>query len=450
MADNYDAAWPEGYQPGAYDPVVEVRTQAASAFVQQPGYKSWVSTYEAGRQDDATAAFRAQRTKRSNLDLIPENKGEDLLGLGSFYNYPISRLLGCTREQYRLIHNDPKHYSGGGGKKRRHRGDDADIALGATAYEVKKVETGKGKIAEMPGEKWLGKPPFRSLMSGASGRGKTTLFAHLYTHCIAPYFDVVILFTPNYVLDDSYRTLDKVRIPDKVHETFTDELFREIIEEARKHVPKVTREDGSVDRVKAKRLEFSTNDLPSVFVGIDDNAFNRDTQKNSYYFEMVIMMGRHHNISVMNLTQKYNKLSRTYRCNVSSLFLFGTENGGELDDMADEHSSTFLTARQFKKMFNDATCENPWNFLSIRCAAPINDMFHKGLNGKIDLSGYFDNENVTFASDAMIAKIEEGKGDDASKKPVKFESKWIPPGRVKGPAKVRPVKLLNMLNSLGY
>lgn len=452
MADNYDAAWPDGYQPGAYDPAVTVHTADPRSFVHSK-FSGNANSYVAGHQDDATREFRALKTKRTNLDMIPEHQSEVLLGGGDFLSYPAIQMLGCTREQYRLIHNDgAPNRRLGGTKKRRHRGDDAPTKLGADAEEVKKVETGKVKIAEMPGEKWLGRPPFRSMISGASGRGKTTLFSHLYTHCIAPYFDVIILFTPNYVLDDSYRTLDKVRIPDKVFETFTESQFETIIEDARKHVPTVTREDGSVDHAKVKTLQFSTNDLPSVFVGIDDNAFNRDMQKFSYYFEIVIMMGRHLNISVMNLTQKYNKLSRTYRSNVSSLFLFGTENGGELDDMAEEHSSTLLTARQFKKMFNDVTCENPWDFLSIRSGVPISEMFHKGLNGDIDISQYFEGESATFASAEMIGKLKEpGKQPSADEKaPKKFESKWIPPGRVKGPAKVRDPKLTNFFKSLGY
>lgn len=365
--------------------------------------------YASEHGESAAQSFRAlaSSTKRSNLDMIQDVR--DPQTLLEDYQFNMLAQTQYGREMYAPFSTEHEQT---GRKKAKHIAPPTPCSVPTDAFNVKEVKTGKTDIPPIMGEKWIGKVPFRGMMSGASGRGKTTLGVHLYNHFYADYFDEIWMWTPNFVLDDSYRSLK--RPPTRVYEKFHPSQLKDLIERARKKVPTVTRPDGTVDKKKLERLKYSTNDLPSVLIWLDDMAM--DAMQDDYFINMLACLARHLNISIMNLVQKYNKASRTFRTNLTVLFVFGTENSGELDDLAAEHTGGVLNPKQFKRMFNDVTGKHPWDFLTIMTAAPATEVFREGLNKIVDLSPYFDNINpdTVVASDRVMQQI-RGKAKPKTK-----------------------------------
>ena len=82
----------------------------------------------------------------------------------------------------------------------------------ANPLKVSVFSTNKSKVATRPlhEEHVVPKHPFRMILSGASGSGKTNLLLHLLTtkDIYKDYFDVIIICSPTAgKLDDSYNAL---------------------------------------------------------------------------------------------------------------------------------------------------------------------------------------------------------------------------------------------------
>lgn len=409
-------------------------------------------SYEAQHGEQATHAFRqlASSTKRSNLDMIQDVR--DPQHLLEDYQFNVLAAVNHGRELYAPFSTDGTSHASKRQKVKHIASSEPmpDDMLPDECFDVKEVKTGKVDIPKIKGEKWIGKVPFRAMMSGASGRGKTTLAIHLYNHFFADYFDEIWLWTPNFVLDDSYRSFK--RPPTRVFEKFHPSQLKDLIERARAKVPSVTKPDGTIDLRKLNKLKFSTNDLPSVLLWLDDMAM--DTMQDDYFLNMLACLARHLNMSIINLVQKYNKASRTFRTNLTTLYVFGTENSGELDDLAAEHTGGVLNMRQFKRMFNDVTGKHPWDFMTIMTAAPATEVFREGLNKIIDLSPYFDNINADtcVASDRVIQEVKQ-KGQKRKKRDANNDDdeeedkpKWKKPGQLKGSGRLSDGEIFTLLS----
>lgn len=60
--------------------------------------------------------------------------------------------------------------------------------------KVKPVPDDKQKLPKNDGHEYVGRHPFRAILSGESGTGKTTLLIHLLNKFYAPYFDRIYIF----------------------------------------------------------------------------------------------------------------------------------------------------------------------------------------------------------------------------------------------------------------
>ncbi len=298
--------------------------------------------------------------------------------------------------------------------------------------KIPEVETKKNEIPQMATAKWTGKVPFRQALVGASGSGKTTELIFLWNEVYSHYFDEIWLWTPNFVLDDAYRSLK--RQPDRVFTRFDVSQFQELIDRARNLVPEVADKNGKLNLKKLQELDFSTNDLPSVWVVLDDMVLNGNAMKAVEFHEFALL-GRHINVSTTTLSQQYNKLPKPVRINQSMLCLFATENAQELDDMASEHSGGVLNPRQWKKMFNDLTSTNKWDFITIMTTAVPEERFRKGLAEIVDIAPYFDGTDAAQqqVSEKLLKRIqssskgsEESKDDNAN---VFKAPGWLGPAR---------------------
>lgn len=96
---------------------------------------------------------------------------------------------------------------------------------------------------------------------------------------------------------------------------------------------------------------------PNVLVYMDDLGFtNKLRDKKGGFIDKLLCNGRHINISVIVIVQKYTQLSPTTRCNLTGAIIFNMMTDKDLEMITDDHC--YLTDRKaFKKMYRENTRE---------------------------------------------------------------------------------------------
>jgi len=83
-------------------------------------------------------------------------------------------------------------------------------------------------------------------------------------------------------------------------------------------------------------------------------------------------------LSVWILSQRYNELPLTFRCNMNSFIIFRTDNKRELDNIKDELMGDLTKEQQ------DEVLKTAWNkkysFLYIRMNKPTNEKYYQRFN----------------------------------------------------------------------
>lgn len=230
---------------------------------------------------------------------------------------------------------------------------------GAGEFKIEPVKDDKQRLPKNPAWEWVGKHPFRAIVSGDSSSGKTTFSLNCLNKWHRKYFDELWVWSPNYHIDSSWRALTW-----KPTHVFTE--FNEADVEKLHHQQRTAIDTKGVLGSK------------KVLVLIDDMLNDRDAMQ-SKSMEVFNTIGRHLNISTMVLVQKLNKLSLTSRTNASNLFLFHSSNLKESKAIVDEQCSQLLIPEYFLKMYNEATTRHKYGFLSINHQADPKDVYRYDL-----------------------------------------------------------------------
>jgi len=210
-----------------------------------------------------------------------------------------------------------------------------------------------------------------SYIVGSAGSGKSSLFLAML--CSRPtkkkpneprfyykYFDRI------YLCSNSLQSLplDKLNLNEnRIHNKFSDEILNSIIE--------TERED-----------EENNNCL----LVLDDCI--KQLKKNSDELCKVILNRRHiltnpegegcAGLSVFILSQRYNELPLTFRCNTSSIYLFRTDNRKELECIKDELMAD-LTKEQQNEVLKLAW-KDKYSFLLILNNRPTGERYYQRFN----------------------------------------------------------------------
>jgi len=140
------------------------------------------------------------------------------------------------------------------------------------------------------------KHPFRLLVVGVSGSGKTVLVTHLVRTVYKGYFDRVVIFSPTAENDPAYKGLTKKR-------DFKKELKGEDLEQLFQTQKNKVKAQG---KVHAPRMLIIFDDI------IADAKFMNTTA-----FQKAFYQSRHHNISIILNSQSYMRMPRSPRLNVT-------------------------------------------------------------------------------------------------------------------------------------
>lgn len=247
--------------------------------------------------------------------------------------------------------------------------DPVPLRTGLAALEILPLKDDKQKLPENPAHELVGKHPFRSLISGDSHSGKTTMLINVLNNLWGPYFDKIVIWTPNYKVDSTWRNFRYDKDNKKV-KAFTswDEAEAEKIW------------DEQAATVKNRGVLAA----PKMFWLVDDMVNEREVM-HSPVLKRAYSQGRHNNLSVGISVQKYNAADRMMRTNANMLHLFRASNRGEFETIYKEHGDHSIGHRGFAAVYDFAT-KPEFGFLTINKRAKPDEIYRSKLNELIPIT----------------------------------------------------------------
>ena len=204
--------------------------------------------------------------------------------------------------------------------------------------------------------------PYRLLITGGSGTGKTNALLNLLAH--QDDLDKIYLYAKD-PYEDKYQYLIKKRQ-----------------DAGKKHVNN-----------RNAFIEYSS-DINDVYNNIDDYNPKKDRKIVIIFDDMIaeklpkqvtelFIRGRKMNITLIFITQSYFKVPKDIRLNATHYYIMKIPNKRELTSIATNHSSD-IDFKDFKKIYHDAT-KDRYSFLVIDTTLPSDDVrrFRKNITVNI-------------------------------------------------------------------
>ena len=240
--------------------------------------------------------------------------------------------------------------------------------------KIIKFDTNKSKIKVRPLQEQniIPKHPFRLMLVGRSGSGKSMNLVNLMTrpHMYgrtkkdnpkSHYFDLIFLFSPTAEGGDDL--VDHLELPENRIVT-NQSKFAPVLN----HI--LQTQKGLIEKgglLKSPKICLIFDDCQSAerFLKSED-------------FVKIFIAGRHYNISVICCGQSWTKFSRVTRLNASNIMLYPS-SGSEVDLLCDEFCPPNKNKKQFRELIQHATNE-PYQFLHINNQTSIKDRYRKNLD----------------------------------------------------------------------
>lgn len=211
------------------------------------------------------------------------------------------------------------------------------------------------------------KVPFRLLLSGASGSGKTNVARWMldkhYVRGQGSWFHRIVLFSPTAEIDPIWKDLKGLKKKDRMTECSAAKLDR-ILKDCEKQTKSAGKEKG-------KHTLILLDDV------IAESKFIH-----SGPFLAAFIRARHFNCSVIVMTQSYVKIPRSARIQASHIIMFPSQTT-EIERLYSEYGPHNMKKRDFFKMVVEATTatpSEPFPFIYIDRQAPIEKRFRRNLD----------------------------------------------------------------------
>ena len=224
--------------------------------------------------------------------------------------------------------------------------------------------TNENRIKHNPNWPYIPDHPYRILIIGGSGSGKTNALLNLINN--QPDIDKIYLYAKD-PYEDKYQFLIKKR------ENIGLKHFND---------PKAFIEYSNDMHDVYKNIDHYNPDKENkILIVFDDMIADMINNKklNSVVTELFIR-GRKLNISLVFITQSYFKVPKDVRLNTSHFFIMKIPDKRELQQIAINHSSDINT-KDFIEIYRKCT-DKPYSFLVIDTTLPSNNplRFRKNLN----------------------------------------------------------------------
>jgi len=292
-------------------------------------------------------------------------------------------------------------------KKKKNENKKSFLQIG-----VAKTSKSKIKLSGIMKSEVLMPHPFRAVISGASGSGKSNLLLDLLTckNKYHGYFDLCFVISPTCsTLDDSYSLLIKKMKKSKTKLFIINEPTAEQVEHIMTLNKEIIEEQGLVKS-------------PKILI-IYDDIISYKKFMNSKAFLQSFIASRHYNASVIIATQKFKSVPRTCRVQASSIFYFrGTHSEDEA--LCEDYCPPKYNKKEFMGILNHAT-RIPYSFLFINNHVGFRTRYRECLHTILTLDRFEeqekndDNKNSDDSSDDDEGDDDEGdegdEGDDSDK-----------------------------------
>ena len=224
--------------------------------------------------------------------------------------------------------------------------------------------TNENKINHNPNWPYTPDHPYRILIIGGSGSGKTNALLNLINN--QPDIDKIYLYAKD-PYEDKYQFLINKRESIGLKHFNDPKAFTEYSND----MHDVYKNINDYNPDKENKILIVFNDM------IADMIYNK--KLNSIVTELFIR-GRKLNISLAFITQSYYKVPKDVRLNTSHIFIAKIPNKRELQQIAINHSSDINT-KDFIEIYRKCT-DKPYSFLVIDTTLPSNNplRFRKNLN----------------------------------------------------------------------
>jgi ABC-type oligopeptide transport system ATPase subunit len=219
------------------------------------------------------------------------------------------------------------------------------------------------------------KHPFRLLLVGSSGSGKSVVASHLLRNVYAGYFDRLIIFSPTAEEDPAYRGITK-------RQDYRKELVpREI--------------DNLFQTQKSKVKAYGKAKAPRMCILFDD-VIAENKFMNTPAFMKCFFQSRHGSISVILCAQSYMRVPRSARLNATDLILFPASES-EIIRIAKEYTPPHTKQKQFEELIKHATREK-YSFLYIATLADEGQKYRRKFEAYLELNSSTNEDPETVSS----------------------------------------------------
>lgn len=203
--------------------------------------------------------------------------------------------------------------------------------------------------------------PFRMLMVGGSGSGKTNVLLLLTLLYLV--YDKLYVYT-KHIHQEKYKLLQQL-----IKNIESNEDLKEIGD-----FPIATFADNIKSIVPLEKMDEKKDNI----IIFDDFI----TEKNQNQIVDMFVRGRHKNASVIYLTQSYWSTPRDIRINCTHFLLFRSANNRDINMILGDHCSD-MDKDEFKRLYNEATQEQFSFFYIDKDAKDKSMKFRKNFDGKL-------------------------------------------------------------------
>lgn len=215
---------------------------------------------------------------------------------------------------------------------------------GLTVDEVKVNKKRKNSIKCHP---LLPQPPFMLLMAAPRFSGKTNLLIKMLIDddMYCKKFDEIFIWSKSFHNDEKWKAInfDEDYVEEHVFKTYNEAQVQNLFE-----------------NIQEESIENPRNVL---FIFDDMMGDNILSSGRIQTIDRLASTGRHFDISVAVIFQKFMKFSPTTRENATNVVIFEQKNSTALEQIASEYKGS-MTLPDFFKVYNFATNE-PFSFLHI-------------------------------------------------------------------------------------
>jgi hypothetical protein len=230
--------------------------------------------------------------------------------------------------------------------------------------KLREYDTKQSKYSMVP------QVPFRSVVLGPSGTGKTILLQNMILDIYRDCFSRIYIFSPSIEVDSTWLPVKQyIEKYMNVQNTKEEPIYFDHYDPQNLHNI-IDTQHKIIDYMKKQNIKK----IYSILVIVDDFADDPSFSRHSKILHALYTRGRHNSISTITATQKFTAISPIIRVNATELFIYRLRNYRDLETFIEEVSAV-VDKKTLLEIYNMATSE-PYSFLYVNLRAKNkNDMF---------------------------------------------------------------------------